>query len=133
MRAIVVALALLAWTGPSWAGQVSILEAEFGQDAGSSWTVYVTLRHADTGWDHYADAWRIVDGRGRVLGTRTLFHPHVHEQPFTRSLEVQLPGTGVVFVEAHDKVHGWSAQRLRADLAQARDGSLRVRADAAGH
>jgi len=79
------------------------------------------LRHADTGWEHYADAWRVVTETGKILGTRTLYHPHEEEQPFTRSLRgVQIPqGIGVVIVEAHDKVHGWSGQRVKVDLARA--------------
>jgi hypothetical protein len=44
------------------------------------------LRHGDTGWDDYADGWRIETPAGEVLGTRVLHHPHVEEQPFTRSL-----------------------------------------------
>jgi len=46
----------------------------------------VTIAHPDSGWEHYADAFEILDGDGNVLGTRTLAHPHVDEQPFTRSL-----------------------------------------------
>lgn len=103
------------------AGEVEIVNTEFTQRAGS-WTVNTTLRHDDTGWDHYADAWRVVGEGGEILATRTLWHPHVDEQPFTRSLSgIQIPaGTMVVFVEAHDKVHGWSKQRVRVDLSQAK-------------
>ena len=43
----------------------------------------VTVQHADTGWDHYADAWEVLAPDGTVLGTRTLLHPHTDEQPFT--------------------------------------------------
>ena len=46
----------------------------------------VKLKHADTGWDHYADKWQIIAPDGTILGTRVLAHPHVNEQPFTRSL-----------------------------------------------
>lgn len=99
------------------ANDVEIVHASFRHAGGGSWSVDVTLRHDDTGWDHYADAWRIVAGDGRVLGTRTLYHPHENEQPFTRSLGVEIPaGTDTVYVEAHDKVHGWSPQRLQVDL-----------------
>jgi hypothetical protein len=110
------------------ANDVTIVAAEFEQHGGT-WNVSVTLRHDDAGWDHYADAWRVVDPDGKELGQRTLFHPHVNEQPFTRSQSgVRAPATGsVVFVEAHDKVHGWSKDRLRVDLQQAQGERFRVR------
>lgn len=84
------------------------------------WTFIVTLQHQDTGWKHYADGWRIVDVKGHVLGNRTLYHPHVNEQPFTRSLSgVKIPaGTKIIFVEAHDKVHGWNKDRVRIDMTK---------------
>lgn len=110
------------------AGEVEVVKAVFEHQAGG-WTVNVTLRHADTGWQHYADAWRVVDAKGKVLATRTLFHPHEHEQPFTRSLSgVRLPpGTRVVFVEAHDLKHGWSPQRVEVDFSRRRGERFEVR------
>lgn len=70
----------------------------------------VTLTHPDSGWDHYADGWRIEDAAGNVLGLRVLAHPHVNEQPFTRSLGgVQIPtGTQAVFLRTRCLVDGWS-------------------------
>jgi len=102
-----------------WANEVKILGVQFNY-TGSSWTVHTTLRHADSGWDHYADAWRVVDTSGKVFGTRTLYHPHENEQPFTRSLSsLNIPaGVDTVFVEAHDKVHGWSKDRVQVDLGK---------------
>ncbi len=99
------------------AGDVEIVQTRF-RLIGNEWSVEVTLRHGDTGWDHYADAWRVVGGDGAVLGTRTLYHPHENEQPFTRSLGgVAIPSDmSTVYVEAHDKVHGWSPQRVQVDL-----------------
>ena len=110
------------------AGEVEILAASFSRQTDTVWSVSVTLQHADSGWDHYADAWRVVGGKDAVLGTRTLFHPHVNEQPFTRSLSpVKIPaGMTTVYIEAHDKVHGWSSQRLKIDLLKAREGRLKV-------
>lgn len=66
------------------------------------WKFSVTIRHGDTGWDHYADRWDVLTENGTVLATRTLRHPHVNEQPFTRSLhQVVLPdGTRRVLVRA---------------------------------
>lgn len=103
----------------AFAGDVEIVQASFRNSDADNWSVNVTLKHADTGWDHYADAWRIVAADGTVLGTRTLYHPHENEQPFTRGLGVSIPAaTTVVYVEAHDKVHGWSPQRVQVDLGK---------------
>lgn len=68
----------------------------------------VTLSHPDTGWDHYADGWRVEDVDGNVLGLRVLAHPHVNEQPFTRSLQIDGPLPAMVFVRARCSVDGWS-------------------------
>ena len=78
--------------------------------AGATWRVSVTLAHPDTGWDHYADGWRVEDKNGTILGTRELLHPHVTEQPFTRSLSgVAIPdGATSVFIRAKCSVDGWN-------------------------
>jgi len=124
LMGLLMALAL----GAATAGEVEIVHTEFTLRPGG-WTVNTTLRHADSGWDHYADAWRIVDEQGAILGARTLLHPHEDEQPFTRGSDaVQIPAaTTIVFVEAHDKLHGWSKQRLRVDLSQAKGERFEVR------
>jgi len=127
--AIVVWLLLCGLFGSTvLAGDVAIMKVHFEQQ-GDSWNVNTTLRHADTGWSHYADAWRVVDEKGKVLGTRTLYHPHEKEQPVTRNLrDLRIPAdTVIVFVEAHDKLHGWSKQRVRVDLHKARGERFEVR------
>ena len=83
---------------------------------GETWRFEVTIRHADTGWDHYADGWTVLAPDGTELGHRELLHPHVEEQPFTRSLSgVPIPGGLVeVVIRPHDSVHGAGAEfRLR--------------------
>ena len=77
---------------------------------GDTWRFDVTLSHPDTGWDHYADGWRVLDMDGTELGMRVLHHPHVNEQPFTRSLSgVVIPtGTREVQIEARCSVDGWT-------------------------
>lgn len=69
----------------------------------------VTLRHNDEGWHHYADKWQVMSGE-RILATRVLNHPHVDEQPFTRSLKgVRIPvEVSEVRVRAWDSKHGRS-------------------------
>ena len=67
------------------AGEVEVVKAEAKKGQGGAYRFSVTLRHADTGWDHYADAWEVLAPDGTVLGTRVLYHPHVNEQPFRQA------------------------------------------------
>jgi len=81
------------------------------QRSDGTFTFNVTIRHSDTGWEDYADSWRIKDMDGNILGQRALAHPHVNEQPLTRSLSgVRIPdGVDRVLIEAHDTVNGWAS------------------------
>lgn len=110
------------------ANQVEIVKVMLEPSA-NRWTFHVTLKHDDTGWDHYADDWRIVDEKGHVLGDRKLWHPHVDEQPFTRTLaNVLIPkATEIVYIEAHDKTHGWSKQRVRIDMRKDKGDHYEIR------
>lgn len=100
-------LALAA--SPAVADPASVHHVKVTKSAGA-YTFDVTIRHTDTGWDDYADVFRIKDTAGNILGQRDLAHPHVDEQPFTRSLSgVKIPaGVDTVVIEAHDTVTGWS-------------------------
>lgn len=55
---------------------------------------------------------------GARLGLRVLVHPHVEEQPFTRSLaDVVVPaGVDHVLIRARCLVDGWNDATLRVDL-----------------
>ncbi len=82
---------------------------------GTSWRVDVTVSHADTGWEHYANGWRVSDAAGEELGFRVLHHPHVKEQPFTRSLTLDIPeSVTIIRVQAIDLLHG--AGELSAEV-----------------
>ncbi len=83
---------------------------------GAGWSFDVTVRHADAGWDHYADGWSVIGPDGTELGYRKLLHPHEAEQPFTRSLAgVAIPpGVAEVTIRAHDSVHGWGPDFMLA-------------------
>ena len=103
-------IALLGFAPPVLADPPTITAVKAGQGAGV-WRFDVTLSHPDSGWDHYADGWRVLDLDGKEIGMRVLAHPHVNEQPFTRSLTVQLPqGTTQVQIEARCLVDGWAGQ-----------------------
>ncbi len=82
--------------------------------SGDTYRLSATILSADTGWDKYADAWEVRAPDGTVLGTRILAHPHVDEQPFTRSLgDVAIP-TGLKDVEivARDSVAGFCGETV---------------------
>lgn len=99
------------------AGEADVKDAT-AVKRGDSWTFTVTVAHADTGWDHYADRWDVVAPDGTVLGSRTLYHPHVGEQPFTRSLSgvVIPPEVTKIVIRAHDKVHGLGGEEFTLTL-----------------
>jgi hypothetical protein len=96
------------------AGMADVEKVEIAREAGGSYRFDVTVRHADEGWDHYADRWDVVAPDGSVIASRTLYHPHVEEQPFTRSLDgVKIPeGVTTVRIRAHDKVHGLGGKTM---------------------
>ena len=76
--------------------------------SGDAWRFDVTVEHGDTGWEDYADGWEVRLADGTVLGTRVLYHPHVNEQPFTRSHVIEVPaGVTEVEVFVRENVGGW--------------------------
>lgn len=109
---------LLLTSNMAIAGEVEIKNARIQSTGTDTYRFDVTLNHGDTGWEHYADAWEILSPTGEILGTRVLYHPHVNDQPFTRSLSnVHIPKeTPYVEIQAHDKVHGNSKRRFRVEL-----------------
>ncbi len=95
------------------------------QQADDTWTFAVTVAHPDTGWEDYADGWDVVLPDGSIIKpdpdspfTRLLLHPHVDEQPFTRSQSgIVIPeGVTEVTVRAHDLVDGYGGREVKVDL-----------------
>ena len=96
-------------TSMAYGGEVKIVNVKVS--CSGSCTFLVTLKHADEGWQHYANQWDVMTMDGKLLKSRVLYHPHVDEQPFTRSLSgVKVPaGTNSVKVRAKDLKHGYSS------------------------
>ena len=94
---------------PAFADPPVIEQAKAEKSAGS-WRFDVTVSHPDTGWDHYADGWRVLGPDGAELGMRILHHPHETEQPFTRSLGgIAIPNdVDEVQIQSRCSVDGWS-------------------------
>jgi len=98
------------------AGEANVVGVKVS-GSGTSFSFSVTVKHADTGWDHYADKWEVVGEDGSVYGTRVLAHPHVGEQPFTRSGNAEIPaGISTVIVRAHDSVHAYGGKEMKVTL-----------------
>ena len=119
IRAASAGLVLFVGSTMAFAGEADVVAAK-ARKSGDGWNFDVTVAHADTGWDHYANAWDVVGPDGTVYGTRELLHPHVDEQPFTRSLSgVAIPeGVNTVTVRARDSVHGYGGREFTLELPQ---------------
>lgn len=100
------------------AGEADVVSATATPTGGDTWRIEATVRHADEGWDHYANAFEVLDPQGQVLGVRELLHPHVNEQPFTRSLSgvVIPPEMAFITIRAKDSVHEYGGAEFRIDL-----------------
>ncbi len=111
-------VALLALLASPVFADSPVIENVTAQRSGDTWRFDVTVSHPDTGWDHYADGWRVLDMQGNELGLRVLHHPHEQEQPFTRSLGgVSIPSDmKQVQIQARCNVDGWAEATYVVDL-----------------
>lgn len=105
------------------AGEADVVDVSVRQTGENTYSFSVTVRHDDTGWDHYANRWQVLAPDGTVLGERVLLHPHETEQPFTRSLTgvVIPPEIDAVIIRAGDSVHEFGGKELRLKLPQGGD------------
>ena len=115
---IIFGVVCLAYLPVIHAGEADVIKVDAEKAGNNTYHFNVTVSHADTGWDHYANKWDVLAPDGTVLGSRTLHHPHVDEQPFTRSLSnVVIPDrVKTVTVRAHDSVHKYGGKVISVDL-----------------
>jgi len=109
---------ILFWGSNLFAGEADVVKVKVSKNSKNTYSFVVTVSHKDTGWKHYANKWDIVDGKGTILGTRILHHPHVDEQPFSRSLSgVKIPvHIKTIIVRAHDSVHEYGGKVVSVEL-----------------
>ncbi len=100
------------------AGEADVLSVDVSCDNDSICRFDITLKHDDEGWEHFANRWEVLSPGGEILATRVLAHPHVNEQPFTRSLaNVRIPGDlKELVIRAHDLVHGYGGKEIVVKL-----------------
>ena len=103
-----------------YAGEADVVEVKVARQNDGSFNFSVTVQHADEGWQHYANKWEVVAPDGTILATRILRHPHVKEQPFTRSLSgVEIPEKITkVIVRAQGSVHEQGGREVMVLLPQ---------------
>jgi len=88
------------------AGEADVVDVSIKSLGDGKFQIDATVEHADTGWDHYANRWDVLDEEGKIIGSRELAHPHVNEQPFTRSVRLSIPSSvKTITVRANDSVH----------------------------
>jgi hypothetical protein len=111
MRALIL-FALAA--SPAFAAPADVVGVQVAAEAGGTFRLDVTVRSDETGWDKYADRREVLAPDGTVLGIRELAHPHVEEQPFTRSLGgVVIPECVTTLrLRARDSVEGWGGAEM---------------------
>jgi hypothetical protein len=116
--AISLAIALGVPLTGAHAGEADVLKVDAIHSGNGVWQFTVTVQHADEGWEHYANRFDVLSPDGTVLGVRTLYHTHVDEQPFTRSLGgVAVPeGIDKVIVRAGDSVHDYGGIEVEVAL-----------------
>jgi len=102
------------------AGEADVVRATADRQSNGTWRISATIKHGDTGWDHYANRFDVLAPDGTVLGTRVLHHPHVDEQPFTRSLfNVRVPDDITeIRVRAGDSVHETGGAEVTVKLTR---------------
>lgn len=102
----------------AFAGEAGVIAVDVKSEGNNKYSFDVAVLHKDEGWKHYADKWDIVAPDSTVLDTRVLLHPHVNEQPFTRSLSfVKIPKTiSQVTIRAHCSIHEYGGKTVTVDL-----------------
>lgn len=117
MRKVLLSLQLLSASCFSLAGEANVLSAEVENVGGDFYRFNVTVQHNDEDWHHYAKAWEVLSADGKLLGARVLQHPHINEQPFTRSLTVTIPEhINQVTIRAYDLMHKFGGKELILDI-----------------
>jgi len=117
MHTALLSLLLLSTSYNSLAGEADVLSAEVEHVGSDFYRFKVTVQHADEDWNHYAKAWEVLSPDGKLLGVRVLRHPHVNEQPFTRTLTVTIPDDiNQVKIRAYDLIHEFGGKELTLDI-----------------
>lgn len=114
---VLAALATLSFATAAGAEAPRVDSASIVRE-GNGWTVRATIRHPDSGWDHYASGWQVLAPDGTVLGFAEITHPHLEGEPIQEELAgITLPeGIDHLMIRVRCTLDGWSARSFRLDL-----------------
>jgi hypothetical protein len=117
MRNALLSLLLLTTATISFAGEADVLSVDVENMGDNFYRFNVTVKHTDENWEHFAKAWEVLSPNGELLGSRILRHPHINEQPFTRSLTITIPKQyNQVTIRAYDLIHEFGGKELTIDI-----------------
>ena len=117
MRITLICYLIMLFPCVSIAGEADILSAEVESVGGEFYRFNVSVQHNDESWKHYVTRWEVLDLDSKLLAVRVLRHPHIKEQPFTRSVTAIIPeGTNKVIIRAYDSVHEFGGKELTLNL-----------------
>lgn len=115
---IAILLIIMTFCTQATAGGADVIDALAMREPNGRYTISATILHKDEGWKHYVNRFEVLTPDGKLIGARYLGHPHVNEQPFTRSAtSVNVPeGINEIRIRAHDNVHGFSGKEFTLKL-----------------
>lgn len=101
------------FSSSSYGGEADVIDAHV-ECSKNFCRFTVTIQHEDEGWEHYVNRFEILNlEKNRILGHRRLRHPHVKEQPFTRTASVLFhEPIAEVVIRAYDTVHEYGGKEM---------------------
>jgi hypothetical protein len=108
---------MAAGAAPGAQSDATVTAVRASGSAGN-YTFVVTIRSNDTGCNHYADWWEVVDAGEQLVYRRVLLHDHADEQPFARDGgPVAVKADQTVTVRAHMNTSGYAPAAMRGSVA----------------
>jgi hypothetical protein len=113
-------ISLFLVSGITQASETMVKNVVVSKGVAQTFNFSVTLVHGDKSWDHYANVWQVETITGEVLAKRILQHPHINEQPFTRSLSAVVIKENIkkVIVVAGCTVDGLNSNKFTVTLPE---------------
>ncbi len=96
----------------------AVVSVDIKESGANRFDFSVTILSPYDAPERYADAFRVMDENGDVLGVRQLLHHHANEQPFTRGLYGIIIPLGIdrVVIQGRDQLNGWGGETQTVDL-----------------